>query len=329
MKKEIHSRLFQTSTYTPDQTPSGIEKKVSEIQLAIQKVIGTGGITSIQYTGKGQYTVELKSKVMVQQVTLKGLHFPGIIQNVPLKPRRNHIILITMKTDASTLNQEIYEELCKYGKIININYGYYNNNNQIRDGRRLIHIIPTVDIDKIPPAVKIDHRIHQLYFRGKNTQPKPDARDTQKLLADVDILDSDEMSQDEDPVPFNDNPKEETEIPQTTADNKKHTIDAPNATQETPKNSKENTKTATQPPTTKDTKQNTAPTSTKRTTKTQKITETQKTPKLNENTKATEETHTSDATPPNTPMETDNMPNENTQIPIKKKSDTTPTKNDK
>ena len=203
-----------------------------------------------------------------------------------------------MKTDASTLNQEIYEELCKYGKIININYGYYNNNNQIRDGRRLIHIIPTVDIDKIPPTVTIDHRIHQLFFRGKNTQPKPDARDTQKLLADLDISDSDAMSQDEDPLPLNDNPKEETEIPQTTTDNKKHTIDAPNAIQETPKNSKENTKTATQPPTTKELKQNTAPTSIKTTSQTQKFTETQKTQKPDENTKSTEETHPSDASPP-------------------------------
>ena len=260
MKEEIHAIIFQTTTYTPDQTPTGIEKKVNEILLAIQKVIGPEGITSIQYTGKGQYTVELKTKEMVQQVTLKGLHFPGDIQNAPLKPRRNQILLITMKTDASTLNQEIYEELCKYGKIINIDYWYYNNNNQIRDGRRLIYIIPTVDIDKIPPTVTIDHKIHQLYFTGKNTQPKPDARDTQKLLADLDISDSDEMSQDEDPLPLKDNPKEETKIPQTTTDNKKHRNDTPNAIQDTPKNSKENTKTAIQPPTTKDTKQNTAPT---------------------------------------------------------------------
>ena len=234
-----------------------------------------------------------------------------------------------MKADASTLNQEIYEKLCKYGKIININYGYFNNNNQIRDGRRLIHIIPTVDIDKIPPTVTIDHRIYHLYFTGKNTQPKPDARDTQKLLADLDISDSDEISQDEDPLPLNDNPKEETEIPQTTTDNKKHTIEAPNAIQEAPKNSKENTKTATQPPTTKDTKQNTAATSIKTTTQTQIVTETQKTQKPDSSTKITEKTHPSYATPPNTPMETDNMPNENTQKPIKWKSDPTLTKNDK
>ena len=83
IKEEIHARIFQTTTFTPDQSPQGIEKKVTEIQLAIQKAIGPGGITSIQYTGKGQYTVELKSKELVQQILQTGLQFPGETQNAP------------------------------------------------------------------------------------------------------------------------------------------------------------------------------------------------------------------------------------------------------
>ena len=89
--------------------------------------------------------------------------------------------------------------LSKFGKIVNINYGYYNNNNLIRDGRRLIHIIPKLDIDKIPHTINIDNRVHILYFRGKTTKPtQQNTQATQELLADLDISDSEEMSQDED-----------------------------------------------------------------------------------------------------------------------------------
>ena len=212
LKEVIHARIFQTITYTPDQSPQGIERKVNEIQLAIQKTIGPGNITSIQYTGKGHYTVELKSKEQVQQLLQTGLQFPGEAQNAPLKPRRNQVLLITIKTDASTLNQEIYEELKTFGKIININYGYYNNNNQIRDGRRLIRIIPTIEIDKIPHTVTIDNRIHHLYFKGKTIkQRQQTAQATQELLADLDISDSEEMSQDEDMDEDEDEVEDKTE----------------------------------------------------------------------------------------------------------------------
>ena len=47
MKEEIHARIFQTTLFTPDQSPQGIEKKAAEIQQAIQKAIGPGGIKSI------------------------------------------------------------------------------------------------------------------------------------------------------------------------------------------------------------------------------------------------------------------------------------------
>ena len=213
IKEEIHARIFQATLFTPDQSPQGIEKKATEIQQAIQKAIGPGDIQSIQYTGKGHYTVELKSKEQVQQIFQTGLKFAGETQNAPLKPRRNQALLITIKTDASTLNQEIYEELSKFGKIVNINYGYYNNNNQIRDGRRLIHIIPTLDIDKIPHTINIDNRVHILYYRGKTTKPtQQNTQATQELLADLDISDSEEMSQDKEGDEDEDEP-EQTDNP--------------------------------------------------------------------------------------------------------------------
>ena len=138
----------------------------------ISKQVGPGGIISIQYKGRGQFAVEMKSKDLVQKITTNGLHFPGDNQRAPLKPRRKPVLLITIKADASTLNEEIASALSPYGKITNINYGYYNNR-QIRDGRRLIHIIPTVNIVKIPPTILIDYRIHQLYFRGKKLKQNP------------------------------------------------------------------------------------------------------------------------------------------------------------
>ena len=199
IKEEIHQRIFHTIAFTPDQSPSGIEKKVCELTMAICHEIGQGAITSIQYKGRGQYAVELKTKELVQKIATKGLQLPGAIQRAPVKPRRNTVLLITIKTDASVLNEEIEDALRPFGKIVNINYGYYNNNKTIRDGRRLIHIIPTVDIDKIPHTVNIDNRVHILYFRGKTTKPtRQNTQATQELLADLDISDSEEMSQDED-----------------------------------------------------------------------------------------------------------------------------------
>ena len=329
-KEEIHNRIFHTVTYTPDQSPSGIEKKVAEILSTIAKTTGPGGVVSVQYKGRGQYAIELKTRDLLEKVLQSGLHFPGDNQHAPLKPRRNQILLITIKTDASTLNEEIAEALRPFGKIVNISYGYYMNNRLIRDGRRLIHIIPTVPVDKIPPTVQIDYRVHQLYFKGKTTQTRQTQQETEKLLEDLELsdtdIDADEMSQEENPLPTNENSKEEAKTPQTITENKNHTKDSANALQETPTNSKDNTKTAIQPPTTKDTK--TAQISIK-TTQTQKGTETQKTHKTDENTKTEEETPLPDASLPNTPMETDNTPNENTQKPTKRKSETTLTKNDK
>ena len=327
-KEEIHNRIFHTVTYTPDQSPSGIERKVSEILSTIARTTGPGVVASVQYKGRGQYTIELKTRDLLEKVLQSGPHFPGNNQHAPLKPRRNAVILITLKTDASTLNKEIAEALRPFGKIVNISNGYYNNR-LIRDGRRLIHIIPTVPVDKIPPTVQIDYRLHQLYFKGKTTPTRQTQQETEKLLEDLELSDTDEMSQEENPLPSNENPKEEAKTPQTATENKNHTKDSANAIQETPTNSKENTKTAIQPPTTKGTK--TAQTSIK-TTQTQKSTETQKTHKTDENTKTAEKAPLPDAFFPNntnTPMETDNIPNENTQKPTKRKSETTLTKNDK
>ena len=162
--------------------------------MAICHEIGQREITSIQYKGRGQYAVELKTKELVQKIATKGLQLPGAIERAPVKPRRNTVLQITIKTDALVLNDEIEDALRPYGKIVNINYGYYNNNKTIRDRRRLIHIIPTVDIDKIPHTVNIDNRAHQLYFRGKTIKPtQQTTQATQELLVDLDISDSEEI----------------------------------------------------------------------------------------------------------------------------------------
>ena len=225
-KEEIHKRIFHTITYTPDQSPSGIEKKVTEIMSTITKQAGPGGIVSIQYKGRGQFAVEMKTKELLQKVTTSGLHFPGDNQRAPLKPRRNPLLLITIKTDASTLNEEIVNALSPYGKITNINYGYYNNNRQIRDGRRLVHIIPTVNIDKIPHTVQIDYRVHHLYFRGKTTPTKPAQEETEALLQDLELSDSDleteEMTLDETETNQPQNPKDES-APTTNRHHQHHT----------------------------------------------------------------------------------------------------------
>ena len=275
-KKEIHNRIFHTVTCTPDQSPSGIERKVSEI---LSTIASTGGVVSVQYKRRDQYAIALKTRDLLEKVLQSGLHFPGDNQHAPLKPRRNAILLITLKTDASTLNEEIAEALRPFGKIINISYGYFNNNRLIRDGRRLIHIIPTVPIDKIPPTVQVDYRLHQLYFKGKTTPTRHTQQETEKLLEELELSDTDEMSQEENPLPTNENPKEEAKTPQTATENKNHTKDTAKAIQQTPTNSKDNTKRAI------------------------------------ENTKTAEETPLPDASLPNKPMETDNIPNENTQKP--------------
>ena len=90
---------------------------------AIQRVTGAGSITSIQFKGRGEYAIEMKNKEMIQKISLTGLQFPGVPQKAPTKPRRNTILVITIKTDASTLNQEIADALSPYGTIVNINYG--------------------------------------------------------------------------------------------------------------------------------------------------------------------------------------------------------------
>ena len=191
--------------------------------MAICHEIGQGAITSIQYKGRGQYAVELKTKELVQKIATKGLQLPGAIERALVKPKRNTVLQITIKTDASVLNDEIEDALKPYGKIVNINYGYYNNNKTIRDRRRLIHIIPTVDIDKIPHTVNIDNRAHQLYFTGKTIKPtQQTTQATQELLADLDISDSEEMSQDED------EDEDETErTDNATVKNDKKTTNAP------------------------------------------------------------------------------------------------------
>ena len=267
-------------TYTPDQSPSGIERKVSEI---LSTIASPGGVVSVQYKRRDQYAIALKTRDLLEKVLQSGLHFPGDNLHAPLKPCRNAILLITLKTDASTLNEEIAEALRPFRKIVNISYGYYNNNRLIRDGRRLIHIIPTVPIDKIPPTVQVDYRLHQLYFKGKTTPTRQTQQETEKLLEELELsdtdIDTDEMSQEENPLPTNENPKEEAKTPQTATENKNHTKDTAKAKQQTPTNSKDNTKIAI------------------------------------ENTKTAEETPLPDASLLNKPMETDNIPNENTQKP--------------
>ena len=236
-KKEIHNRIFHTVTYTPDQSPSGIERKVSEILSTIARTTGPGGVVSVQYKRRDQYAIALKTTDLLEKVLQSGLHFPGDNQHAPLKPRRNAILLITLKTDASTLNEEIAEALRPFGKIVNISYGYCNNNRLIRGGRRLIHIIPTVPIDKIPPTVQVDYRLHQLYFKGKTTPTRQTQQETEKLLQELELsdtdIDTDEMSQEENPLPTNENPKEEAKTPQTATENKNHTKDTAKAIQQT------------------------------------------------------------------------------------------------
>ena len=222
------------------------------MMTTIQRVTGAGSITSIQYKGRGEYAIEMKNKEMIQKITLTGLQFPGDPQKAPTKPRRNPVLLITIKTDASTLNQEIADALSPYGTIVNINYGYYNNNRQIRDGRRLIHIIPTVDIDKIPSSTLIDYRTHILYFRGKTIQTKPPHQEARDLLEDLEIsdsdLDQDEMSQDEDKRKQTDTPKTETKTPGQKTESSKLSKKDTTDTLENPTKIAEKTKKPTQLP---------------------------------------------------------------------------------
>ena len=329
-KEEIHKRIFHTITYTPDQSPSGIEKKVTEIMSTITKQVGPGGIVSIQYKGRGQFAVEMKTKELLQKVTTSGLHFPGDNQRAPLKPRRNPLLLITIKTDASTLNEEIVNALSPYGKITNINYGYYNNNRQIRDGRRLVHIIPTVNIDKIPHTVQIDYRVHHLYFRGKTTPTKPAQEETEALLQDLELSDSDldteEMTLDETETNQPQNPKDETKTPQPPTDTINTIRDPSTDKPEKIDNTLEKPKPSTQLPIAIITKQRTE----QATAAKPQVTKTPEKEKKQNTHLETAQNETLTVSPlPNTPMETDNIPSENTQKPTKRKSETTLTKNDK
>jgi hypothetical protein len=332
IKEEIHQRIFHTTSYTPDQTPTGIERKVTEMMTTIQRVTGAGSITSIQYKGRGEYAIEMKTKEMIQKITLTGLQFPGDTQKAPTKPRRNPVLLITIKTDASTLNQEIADALSPYGTIININYGYYNNNRQIRDGRRLIHIIPTVDIDKIPSSTLIDYRTHILYFRGKTIQTKPPHQEARDLLEDLEIsdsdLDQDEMSQDEDKQIQTDTPKTETKTPGQKTESSKLSKKDTTDTLENPTKITEKTKKPTQLPIAISTKQK-PETNTSAKPQARNATETVTTNKTNDLTDIVNIPLALDLPLAISPMDTDMVSNESVQKPIKRKSETTPTKIDR
>ena len=44
-----------------------------------------GSITSIQYKGRGEYAIEMKTKEMEQNIALTRLQFPGDPQKAPTK----------------------------------------------------------------------------------------------------------------------------------------------------------------------------------------------------------------------------------------------------
>nr|XP_047130020.1 uncharacterized protein LOC124809972 [Hydra vulgaris] len=146
-----------------------IDKRAEELYLKITQIVGPNKIRSLTYNTRGNWVCELNSAEDALLVNDTAFQISNCKQHISTKIRSEIGLLITVKCDPLIEDSDIINQINPFtSEIYSIKHTTYRFDKNIKDGRRLFRIKPSVKLEEIPHSIEIEGIKIALHFAGKS-----------------------------------------------------------------------------------------------------------------------------------------------------------------